>query len=223
MVEAQYQLLTKGLGVDHARLIIGTSMGCMHSFVWGETHPEFMDALMPLACAPMQVAGRNRIWRKMVIDGITSDPAWMGGDYRTQPQMGLRIASDFLVIAGSAPLYMQKAEPTRDAADAYVKRVIDADMAELDANDMLYAVSASRNYDPSAALEKITVPVMWINSADDFINPPELGVGDRFAPRLKRGRFVLIPISDQTRGHGTHTLAAVWQDHLAELLKESER
>ena len=223
MVEAQYQLLTKGLGVDHARLIIGTSMGCMHSFVWGETHPEFMDALMPLACAPTQIAGRNRMFRRMVIDGITQDPAWMGGDYKTEPRMGLRIASDMLVLAGSAPLYMQKNEPTRDSADAYVERVIDGDIADLDANDMLYAISASRNYDPSANLEKITAPVMWINSADDFINPPELGMGERFASRLKRGRFILIPISDQTRGHGTHTMAAVWQDHLAELLKESER
>ena len=223
MVEAQYQLLTKGLGVDHARLILGTSMGCMHSFVWGETHPDFMEALMPLACAPMQIAGRNRIWRKMVIDGITSDPAWAGGDYTSEPQMALRIAGDFLVIAGSAPLYMQKAEPTRDAADAYSKRVIDGYLGELDANDMLYAVSASRNYDPSADLEKIKAPVMWINSADDFINPPELDVGTRFAGRLKHGRFVLIPISDQTRGHGTHTMAAVWQNYLAELLKESER
>ena len=223
MVEAQHQLLTKGLGVDHARLIMGTSMGCMHSFVWGETHPEFMDALMPLACAPMQIAGRNRMWRKMVIDGITSDPAWMGGEYKTEPRIGLRIAADFLVIAGSAPLRMQKNQPTRDQADAALKDVIDGYIGELDANDMLYAVSASRNYDPSGDLEKITAPVMWINSADDFINPPELKVGDRFASRLKRGRFILIPISDQTRGHGTHTMAAVWQDHLAELLKESER
>ena len=223
MVEAQYQLLTRGLGVDHARLIIGTSMGCMHSFVWGETHPDFMDALMPLACAPTQIAGRNRMWRKMVIDGITSDPAWMGGDYRTEPQMALRIASDMLVLAGSAPHQMQKAERDRDTADAYLAKTIGRDMADLDANDILYAVSASRNYDPSANLERITVPVMWINSADDFINPPELNVGERFASRLKRGRFVLIPISDQTHGHGTHTLAAVWQDHLAELLKESER
>ena len=223
MVEAQYQLLTRGLGVDHARLIMGTSMGCMHSFVWGETHPEFMDALMPLACAPMQIAGRNRMWRRMVIDGITSDPAWMGGEYKAEPKMGLRIAGDMLVIAGSAPLAMQKARPTRDAADAYLKDVIDGDIASLDANDTLYAVSASRNYDPSANLERITAPVMWVNSADDFINPPELKVGETFAPRLKKGRFVLIPISDQTRGHGTHTLAAIWQDHLAELLKESER
>ena len=222
MVEGQYQLLTKGLGVDHARLIIGTSMGCMHSFVWGESHPEFMDALMPLACAPTQIAGRNRMWRKMVIDGISSDPAWMGGDYKAQPQMGLRIAADMLVIAGSAPLRMQKNQGTRDQADAALKDVIDGYIGELDANDMLNAVSASRNYDPSAGLEKITAPVMWINSADDFINPPELNVGERFASRLKKGRFILLPISDQTRGHGTHTLAAVWQDHLAELLKESE-
>ena len=222
MVEAQYQLLTKGLGVDHARLIMGTSMGCMHSFVWGETHPDFMDALMPLACVPTQIAGRNRIWRKMVIDAITSDPEWLGGDYKSQPRMGLRVASDMLVIAGSAPLYMLKNEPTRDAADAYAKRVIDGYMAELDANDMLYAVAASRNYDPSANLERITAPVMWLNSADDFINPPELGVAERMAPRLPHGRFIMIPISDQTRGHGTHTMAAVWKDHLAELLKESE-
>ena len=197
MVEAQHQLLTKGLGVDHLRLIMGTSMGCMHSFVWGETHPGFMDALMPLACAPTQIAGRNRMWRKMVIDGITSDPAWMGGDYKN--------------------------EPTRDAADVYLKRAIDSDMADLDANDMLYAVSASRNYDPSANLERITAPVMWLNSADDFINPPELGIAEKMAPRLPHGRFIMIPISDQTRGHGTHTMAAVWQDHLAELLKQSER
>ena len=223
MVEAQYQLLTKGLGVDHARLIMGTSMGCMHSFVWGETHPDFMDALMPLACVPTQIAGRNRIWRKMVIDAITSDPEWLGGDYKSQPRMGLRVASDMLVIAGSAPLYMLKNEPTRDAADAYAKRVIDGYMAELDANDMLYAVAASRNYDPSANLERITAPVMWLNSADDFINPPELGIAERMAPRLPHGRFIMIPISDQTRGHGTHTMAAVWQDHLAQLLRESER
>jgi homoserine O-acetyltransferase len=222
MVEAQYLLLTKGLGVDHARLIMGTSMGCMHSFVWGETHPDFMDALMPLACLPTQIAGRNRMWRKMVIDGITSDPAWMGGDYKTEPQMGLRIAADMLIIAGSAPHQMQKADPTRDLADAYLQKTVGNDLADLDANDTLYAVSASRNYDPSANLEQIIAPVMWINSADDFINPPELAIAEKMAPRLKRGRFVLIPISDQTHGHGTHTLAAVWQDRLAELLRESE-
>ena len=223
MVEGQYLLLTKGLGVDHLRLIMGTSMGCMHGFVWGEAHPQFMDALMPLACLPVQLAGRNRAWRKMVIDAIQQDPAWRGGEYASEPVAALRTVSDLIAIAGSAPLQMQKAYPTRDAADAYITRRIDEDIKDTDANDILYAVSASRNYDPSPDLERITAPVMWINSADDFINPPELGIAERMATRLKHGRFVLIPISDQTRGHGTHTLAAVWQGYLAELLKESEK
>ena len=223
MVAAEHELVLKGLSVDHLRLVMGTSMGCMHSFVWGETYPEFMDAMMPLACLPTQLAGRNRMWRKMVIDAIQQDPAWQGGDYTAEPVQAVRTAEDLVAIAGSAPLAMQKAYPTRDAADAYITARSASDIKATDANDILYAVSASRNYDPSPDLERITVPVMWINSADDFINPPELGIAERMAPRLKRGRFVLIPISDQTRGHGTHTLAAVWQSYLAELLKESER
>ena len=223
MVAAQHELLVKGLGVDHLRLLMGTSMGCMHSFVWGETYPDFADALMPLACLPVELAGRNRMWRRMMIDAIQGDPAWHGGDYKTEPLQALRTAEDLLVIAGSAPHQMQEAYPTRAAADAYLEKRINDGVAGADANDILYAVSASRNYDPSAGLERITAPVMWINSADDFINPPELGIAEKLAPRLKRGRFVLIPISDQTRGHGTHTSAAVWKDDLAELLKESER
>jgi len=223
MVAAQHELLVKGLGVDHLRLLMGTSMGCMHSFVWGETYPEFMDALMPLACLPTQIAGRNRVWRKMVIDAIEDDPAWLSGEYKSEPVQALRTASDLLAIAGSAPLLWQKDYPTRDAADAYIEKRTAQTIADTDANDLLYAVFASHNYDPSAGLEKIIAPVMWINSADDFINPPELGIAERMAPRLKRGRFVLIPISDQTRGHGTHTSAAVWQSYLAELLKESGR
>ena len=223
MVAAQHALLVQGLGVDHLRLVMGTSMGCMHSFVWGETYPGFADALMPLACLPVQLAGRNRIWRRMLIDAIQSDPAWKGGDYAAQPAAGLRTAADLLVIAGSAPLLAQKTWPTRDAADAYIEGRIGADLKDLDANDLLYQVAASRNYDPSPGLERITVPVMWVNSADDFINPPELGIAEREVGRMPHARFVLIPISDQTRGHGTHTLAAVWQSYLAELLKESER
>ena len=221
MVAAQYALVAKGLGVNHLRLVMGTSMGCMHSFVWGETYPDFVDALMPLACLPVQIAGRNRMWRKMTIDAIKGDPAWLGGEYKSEPREALRTAADLLMIAGSAPLPAQKTWPTREAADAGTEETVNKYLATLDANDLLYQVAASRNYDPSPGLERITVPVMWVNSADDFINPPELKVGDRFASRLKRGRFILIPISDQTRGHGTHTLAAVWQDHLAELLKAS--
>ena len=221
MVAAHQQLLSEGLGVSHLRLILGTSMGCMHSFVWGETYPEFMDALMPLACQPVQIAGRNRTWRKMVMDAIRNDPEWKGGEYSAEPQQGLRTALDLLLIAGSAPLYMQKTLPTRDAADKYLDDYFKTRMTGLDANDLLYAVNASRNYDPSLQVEKITARVMNINSADDFINPPELGMAEREIKKVKNARFVLIPRSDETRGHGTHTRAVVWKQYLAELLEKS--
>jgi homoserine O-acetyltransferase len=222
MVAAQHELLEKGLGVNHLRLVLGTSMGCMHSWVWGETYPDFVDALMPLACLPVQIAGRNRVWRDMVIQGIRQDPEWKGGDYTTEPRAALQISADFLIIAGSAPLVMQKNLPTREAADKYLDDTVKRMTPGLDANDFLYAVSASRNYDPSSQLDKITVPVMFINSADDFINPPELGIAEREIKKVKNGRFVLIPISDKTHGHGTHTDAAVWQEHLKELLDSSQ-
>jgi homoserine O-acetyltransferase len=217
MVAAQHAL-AEHLGVEHLRLILGTSMGCMHAFVWGETYPEFMDALMPLACLPVQIAGRNRVWRKMVMDAIREDAEWKGGEYTGEPRQGLRTALDLLVIAGSAPLQMQKSYPTRDAAGKFLDEYFATHMAGLDANDLLYAVNASRNYDPSGKLETIRARVMWINSADDFINPPELGIAEREAKRIKNARFVLIPTSEQTHGHGTHTWAAVWKSHLAELL-----
>jgi homoserine O-acetyltransferase/O-succinyltransferase len=223
MVLGHYRLLTEGLGVNHLRLILGTSMGCMHSFVWGETYPDFMDALMPLACLPVQIAGRNRIGRKMIMDAIRNDPDWKNGEYTSEPQQSLRTALDLLLILGSAPLQMQKNYPTRDAADKFLDDYFAARMPGLDANDLLYYVNASRNYDPSPQLEKIKAPVIWINSADDFINPPELKIAEREAPRLKNGRFVLIPVSDQTHGHGTHTWAAVWNQYLEELLAKSSR
>jgi homoserine O-acetyltransferase/O-succinyltransferase len=221
MVAAHHRLLTEGLGVNHLRLVMGTSMGCMHSFVWGETYPDFMDALMPLACLPVQIAGRNRIWRKMVMDAIRNDPEWKGGEYSTEPQQALRTALDLLMIAGSVPLYWQKTYPTRDAADKELDDYFKARFAALDANDLLYQVNASRNYDPSPQLEKITAPVMYINSADDFINPPELGIAEREIKKVKNGRFVLLPISDETRGHGTHTRAGTWKQYLVELLEKS--
>jgi homoserine O-acetyltransferase/O-succinyltransferase len=221
MVAAERELVEKGLGVDHLRLAMGTSMGCMHTFVWAETYPDYMDALMPLACQAVAVAGRNRIWRKMIIDGIESDPEWKGGDYTTEPRAGLEIATDILVIAGSAPLQMQKNFPTRDAADKYLEDYRKRVTKTLDANDFLYAVSSSRNYDPSQQLEKIKAPVMWVNSADDFINPPELGIAEQQIKLIKNGRFILIPASLETYGHGTHTHAAVWQQYLKQLLDES--
>src|SRR6266404_4884963 len=217
MVAAHHALL-EHLGVEHLRLILGTSMGCMHSFVWGETYPEFMDALMPLACQPVQVAGRNRVWRKMVMDAIRNDPEWKGGEYTAEPKQGLRTALDLLLIAGSAPLQMQRNYPTRDAADKYLDEYFAARMPGLDANDLLYQVNASRNYDPLPSLEKIRARVMYVNSADDFINPPELGIAQRDIKRMKGAKFVVIPISDATHGHGTHTWAAVWKEYLAELL-----
>jgi homoserine O-acetyltransferase len=220
MVAAQHLLVSEGLGIQHLRLIMGTSMGCMHSFVWGETYPDFADALMPMACLPVQIAGRNRVWRKMLMDAIRKDPAWSGGEYKEEPAEGLRTAEDILVTAGSAPLVMQQTLPTRDAADKYVG---DAEKraSTLDANDLLYQVNASRNYDPSSQLEKITATVLWINSADDFINPPELGIAEKESKRLKNGNFVLLPISEKTHGHGTHTWAVAWEQYLKQLLDKT--
>jgi homoserine O-acetyltransferase/O-succinyltransferase len=221
MVTAQHLLLTDGLGVQHLRLIFGTSMGCMHSFVWAETYPDFMDALMPMACLPVQIAGRNRIWRKLLMDAIRTDPDWNEGEYTEEPKRALRTAQDLLAIAGSAPVLMQKNLPTRDAADKYVADSVESRIASLDANDLLYQVNASRNYDPSPHLDAITAPVMWINSADDFINPPELGIAEKESKRLKKGTFVLLPVSDKTHGHGTHTWAVAWKEYLMQILTQT--
>jgi homoserine O-acetyltransferase len=221
MVFAQHLLLTEAMGVQHLRLLFGTSMGCMHAFVWGETYPTFMDALMPMACLPVQIAGRNRAWRKMLMDAIRNDPDWNDGEYKAEPLRALRAVQDLLVIAGSAPVLMQKKLPTRDAADKYVADSVEPRIAGLDANDMLYQVNASRNYDPSPQLESITAPVTWINSADDFINPPELGIAEKESKRLKNGTFVLLPISDNTHGHGTHTWAVAWREYMEQILQKS--
>jgi homoserine O-acetyltransferase/O-succinyltransferase len=223
MVASQHTMLVDGLHVDHLRLILGTSMGCMQSFVWGETYPQFSDALAPFACLPVELAGRNRLWRYMAMQIIRDDPAWKNGDYTTEPVEGLRGASDLIIIAGSAPLQMQKNLPTRAAAEHYADRALDALIASTDANDLLYYVDASRNYNPEPKLSTITAPVLWINSADDFINPPELGIAQKMVTRMSHAKFILIPISDATRGHGTHTQAAVWKDYLVEFLQETEK
>ena len=223
MVRAEHALVTQALGVSHLRLIMGTSMGCMHAFLWGEMWPRAMDALMPLACLPVEIGGRNRLWRAMIVDDIESDPAWMGGRYTPEPLGGLRAAADILAIAGSAPAQMQKSMPTGDESEAYLKTFLARVLPSLDANDLIYQVLSSRDYDPSAGLEKIVARVMWINSADDFINPPELGIAQRMATRIAHGRFVLLPVSDATHGHGTHTWAAAWKGYLEELLQEPAR
>jgi len=221
MVAALYQLITEKLGVNHLRLVMGTSMGGMQTWVWGETYPDFMDALMPLASLPVEIAGRNRIMRRMIMDGIRNDPAWDNGEYKAQPP-SLTSAINVLLLMGSAPLQWQKQAPTREAADRFYADRLQAQLARTDANDMLYQFDASRDYNPAPKLETIKAPLIAINSADDMINPPELGLLDREIKRVKHGRYVLIPISDQTRGHGTHTLPAIWQQHLKELLAESE-
>jgi homoserine O-acetyltransferase len=222
MVRSQHQMLLEALHVDHLRLILGTSMGCMQSFVWGETYPDFADALMPLACNAVPLAGRNRMTRYMAIENIKRDPAWKNGEYSSEPVEGLRTANEMLLIMGSAPLQMQKLYPTRTQAEEYVDKYLDRTVAATDANNLIYYMDASRNYDPSKNLAKIKVPVMWINSADDFINPPELGIAETQVKEMPRAHFIVIPISDATRGHGTHTQAAVWKDYLVQLLQESE-
>ncbi|MBU1347329.1 MAG: alpha/beta fold hydrolase [Alphaproteobacteria bacterium] len=223
MVEAQRRLLVDGLRVDRLRLILGTSMGCMHIFVWGTTHPDFADALMPMACEPTAIVGRNRLWRTMLKDAIRSDPLWAGGDYETQPVGGLRAAVDLLLLAGSAPMAMQQDLATAQAVDAYLATQMERRLPALDANDLWYQVNASWDYDPSADLERMTAPTTWINSADDFINPPELGLSEQFAPRLSNATYRLIPAGADGKGHGTHTWARFWQDDLVALLARTER
>jgi homoserine O-acetyltransferase len=223
MVRSQHQMLVEGLHVDHLRLILGTSMGCMQSFVWGETFANFSDALAPFACQPVELAGRNRAWRYMAMQMIRKDLAWDNGDYKTEPLEGLRGAGDLLLIAGSAPLQWQKNYPTRALTEAFVDRSLDASIAHTDADNFLYYVDASRNYNPEPHLESITAPVLWINSADDFINPPELGIPQKLVSRMPHAKFILIPISDATRGHGTHTVASVWKDYLIQFLQETEK
>jgi homoserine O-acetyltransferase/O-succinyltransferase len=218
MVAAQHALVL-ALGVKHLRLVMGTSMGGMHTWVWGEKYPEFMDALMPLASAPVQIAGRNRIMRDMIMDSIRADPAWAGGEYKEEPLLGLRGALDVLLVMTSAPLRFQDQYPTRDAADAFYRDWMKKRLPSYDANDVLYAFDASRDYDPSPRLETIRAPLTAVNSADDTINPPELGILEREIKRVPKGEFVLVPASTQTRGHGTHTFPVFWKDHLQRLLE----
>lgn len=218
MVRAQYQLLTAHLGVNHLRLIMGTSMGCMHAWMWGYQHPAFADGLVPLACAPRQIAGRNRMMRRMIMDDIRDDPAWKGGDYTTEPVTGLRGALDVLYIMVSAPLVQQREAPTRDAADSLLHRFMASALRRFDANDLLYAFDASRDYDPSSHMREITAPVLAINSADDLINPPVLHLVPPLIAEVPHAKFIVIPEGPDTHGHGTHSYPAVWGHYLRDFL-----
>src|SRR6478672_439686 len=222
MVDAQYRLLTDGLRVNHARLIMGTSMGGMHTWLWGETHPDFMDALMPLASLPTQISGRNRAWRRVLIDAIRNDPDWKGGDYSAQPP-SVRTAAEMLWLMSSNPVLRQNEAPDLKKTDEVLDKFVADHFKTDDANDVLYALEASHDYDPGPGLEKIKATLLAINSADDLINPPELGILEREIKRVAKGRAVVIPLSDKTRGHGSHTIAALWKNELERLLKESAK
>jgi homoserine O-acetyltransferase len=221
MVHAEYLLVRDGLHVDHLRLVMGTSMGAMHTWLWGEMYPDFMDALMPLASAPVEIAGRNRMFRAMIMQAIRSDPDWKNGEYTTPPVNGLIAAQYALWMMTSSPLQLHKANPTHEKADEAVSALRER-ARRVDANDMLYQYDCSTDYNPAPDLDKIKAPLYAVNSADDEVNPPELGILEREIQKVKRGRYILIPTSDETRGHGTHSRAAVWQNYLIELLKESE-
>ena len=222
MVDAQHRMLTEGLGVTHLRLIMGTSMGCMHSFIWGETFPTFASALMPLACEPVEIAGLNRMWRQLAINGIEADPAWKGGNYKAQPIQGLRTAQSLLFVAGAAPLYYQAEYPTNSSASVFAEERVRTAMIELEANDLIYQLDSSRDYNPWLNLGRIKVPLTWINSADDFINPRNLPFPSEALKRMPTAKFRLIAESASTRGHGTHTWAKFWKADLISLLKRSE-
>ncbi len=222
MIAAQYRLVTEGLGVNRLRLVLGTSMGGMHTWLWGQTYPDFVDALLPLASLPAPISGRNRVWRRMVADAIRDDPQWKGGDYAAQPQ-SLRTAAQMLFFMSGSPTLRQEEAPTRGKADEILDAFVARTLRGMDANDVLYAIESSSDYDPGAGLDKIRAPLVAINFADDLINPPELGILEREIAKVRRGKAVLVPASAKTRGHGTHTLAAVWKEHLAALLKDSER
>jgi homoserine O-acetyltransferase/O-succinyltransferase len=222
MVEAQYRLLTERLKVNHARLVMGTSMGGMHTWLWGEQHPAFMDALMPLASLPTQISGRNRVWRHTAIEAIRNDPAWAGGDYQSEPP-SLRTAIAMIWLVGSNPVLRQQEAPTLADADRVIDAYVAAAWKDTDANDVLYQLAASSDYDPGPKLERIEAPLIAVNSADDLVNPPELRILEHEIARVAHGRAVVIPYSERTRGHGSHTVAALWKDELGKLLESPER
>lgn len=218
MVDAQYRLVKEGLGVNHLRLVIGNSMGGMHTWVWGVRYPDFMNALMPMAAQPTAMASRNWMLRRLIIDAIRNDPEWKEGNYTTQPK-AFRTAAVFFGIATSGgTLATQKAAPTRAAADKLLDERLAAPTSA-DANDYLYQWESSGDYDPSAGLARIKARLLAVNAADDERNPPETGLMDNALKQVKYGRLYLIPASEETRGHGTTAMAKFYVKPLVELLQ----
>ncbi|HXB71326.1 MAG TPA: alpha/beta fold hydrolase [Candidatus Acidoferrales bacterium] len=221
MVRAQYLLVHDGLKVEHLRLVMGIGMGGMQTWLWGERYPDFMDALMPLASSPAQIAGRHRIFRDLVVDAIRTDPGWKDGEY-TSPPRGLLTAQFAQFLMTTSPGQLQRLMPTSDVADAQFQTLKRRFLRAVDANDMLYQYDSSRNYDAGTDLEKIRAPLYAVNSADDELNPPELGILERAIQRVAKGRYIRIPASDETRGHATAMRARVWRDYLSELLRAAQ-
>jgi homoserine O-acetyltransferase/O-succinyltransferase len=219
VVKADHRLLTEALGVNHLKLVMGTSSGGMQTWLWGEMYPEFMDGLVPLGCLPIQISGRNRVWRRLISDAIRGDAEWRNGNYATQPP-SLRTAALVAFFMSSNPVLRQRAMPTLVQSDEVIDDYVAAYMEHGDANNMLYAIESCFDYDPAPALGQIKAAVLAINSADDLIDPPELGILEREIKRVPRGRMVMIPYDSKSRGHGSHTFPALWKNELAKLLAE---
>jgi len=215
MVEAQYRLVKEGLRIDHLRLVTGISMGGMHTWLWGEQHPDLMDGLMPIVCLPVEIAGRNRMWRRAAIEAIRSDPAWNNGEYRKRPE-GLVNAARIVAIAVSGDVNLQRRAPTRDEADRLLDQIAEEFVQSLDANDFLYQLDSSRNYNPQPYLERIEAPLIAINAADDFINPIDLGIMPSEIKRVKHGSYVQLESTGM--GHATGYDSNLWRGYLVELL-----
>jgi len=214
MVQAQYRLVKEGLGIDHLRLVIGVSMGGMHTWLWAEQHPDFMDGLMPIVCLPVEIAGRNRMWRLTATDAIRNDPGWNNGEYRKPPD-GLLTAARLFAIVVNGDVDLQRRGPTREQADQLLDQTAKF-FAQADANDLLYQLESSRNYNPQPYLERIEARLIAINAADDFINPIDLGIMEREIKHVKHGRYVQLEPTG--RGHATGYDPSLWKGYVIELL-----
>jgi homoserine O-acetyltransferase/O-succinyltransferase len=217
IVASEYRLLTEGIGVRHLRLVLGSSMGGMHTWMWGEMYPDLMDGLVPLASQPIAISGRNWMTRRMLIDAIRNDPDWNGGNYDRNPSHFVYTAPLSALMTESV-IQLQASAPTREAGDAFYERLVEQ-ARKTDANNLLYATEAVMDYDPSKDLEKIKAKLMAINFADDAVNPPELEVMEPAIKRIRDARLVIVPASTETHGHFTHLRAAFWKSHLAAFMK----
>jgi homoserine O-acetyltransferase len=222
MVSVQYRLITEALHIDRLRLILGVSMGGMHAWMWAVQYPELMDAVMPIVCMPVQIAGRNRMYRRMIADAIRGDPQWDNGEYTQQPPAMKTVLQISLVFASGA-LQLQREGSTQDKADRALDLAVESRLQHADANDWLYAWESSRSYDPSPGLPRIKAALTAVNFADDEVNPPEQGIMEEQIKRVARGRYVLVPLSDRTRGHRSAAVTALWKEYLEELLARSAR